>query len=55
MLNFQQKNGCKGHQRSNIEWHYIKKINVARSTIYVENFILVSKTAQGWYYAALLI
>ena len=26
MLNFKQKNGCKGHQRSNLEWHYIKKL-----------------------------
>ena len=24
MLNFQHKNGCKGHKRSNLEWHYIK-------------------------------
>jgi len=31
-----------------------QKINVTRSTIYVENFILVSETAQGWYYATLL-
>ena len=31
-----------------------QKINVTRSTIYVENFILVSETAQGWYYAAVL-
>jgi len=26
MLNFQHKNGCKGHQRSNLEWHYIQKL-----------------------------
>ena len=26
-----------------------QQINVTRSTIHVENFILVSKTAQGWY------
>ena len=31
-----------------------QKTNVTRSTIYVENFMLVSETAQGWYYAALL-
>ena len=54
MLNFQHKNSCEGHQRSNLEWLHIKKINVTRRTIYVENFILVSETAQGWYYAALL-
>ena len=53
-INFQHKNGCKGHQRSNLEWYYIKKINFTRSTIYVENFILISQTAQGWLYAALL-
>ena len=29
-----------------------QKINVTRS---VENFILVSEIAQGWYYAALLL
>ena len=34
--------------------YYIKKINITRSTICVENFMLVSKSAQGWYYAALL-
>jgi len=33
----------------------ISKIDVPRSITYVKNFILVSKTAQGWYYAALLI
>ena len=43
MLNFQHKNDCEGHQQSNLEWHYVKKIDVTRSTIYVENFILVSK------------
>jgi len=32
-----------------------QKINVTRSTIYVENFILVSETGQGWYYATLLV
>jgi len=52
MLNFQHKNGCKGHQRLLALY---QKINVTWSTIYVENFILVSETAQGWYYAALLI
>ena len=31
-----------------------QKIYVTRSTICVENFILVSLTAQGCYYAALL-
>ena len=31
------------------------QINVTRSTMYVENFILTSQTAQGWYYAALLL
>jgi len=41
---FQHKNGCKGHQSSNLKWHYIKKL-VTRSTICVENFILVSQTA----------
>ena len=28
MLNFQHKNGCKGHQRSNLEWHCIKKSGI---------------------------
>jgi len=23
---FLTQNGCKGHQRSNLEWHYIKKL-----------------------------
>ena len=23
---FSTQNGCKGHQRSNLEWHYIKKL-----------------------------
>ena len=23
-MNFVGKNGCKGHQRSNLQWHYIK-------------------------------
>jgi len=32
-----------------------QKIDVTRSTICVENFILVSETAQGWYYAAVLM
>jgi len=49
MLNSQHKNIRKGHQRSNLEWH------VTRSDIYVENFMLASKTAQGWYYATLLV
>ena len=31
-----------------------QKINVTRSTICVENFILVSQTVQGWHYAALI-
>ena len=26
MLNFQQKNGCKGHQRLNLWWHYMKNL-----------------------------
>ena len=30
------------------------KIDVTRSTIYVENLMLVSETAQVWYYVALL-
>ena len=32
-----------------------QKINITGSNIYVENFTLVSKVTQGWYYAALLI
>jgi len=51
MLNFQHKNGCKGQIWIGI----ISKNDVTRSTICVENLISVSKTAQGWYYAALLI
>ena len=54
MLNFQRKNSCKGHQRSNIEWHYIKKL-MSPGVLFVWKFILASKTAQGWYYAALLL
>ena len=26
MLNFQYKNSCKGHHRSNLHWHYIKNL-----------------------------
>ena len=31
----------RGHQRSNLQWHYIKKIHVKRSTTYVERFMLL--------------
>ena len=31
-----------------------RKLDVTSNTICVENFTLLSKTAQGWYYAALL-
>ena len=53
MLNFQHKHGCKGHQRSNLEWHYIKKL-MSPGVLFVWKFQLVLQTAQGWYYAALL-
>jgi len=33
----------------------ISKNYITGSNIYVENFTLVSKVAQGWYYTALLI
>ena len=36
------QNDCKGHQRSNLQWHYIKK-NVIRSTINVESLISFHK------------
>jgi len=51
---FRHKNGCKGHQRSNFALAPYQKF-VTRSTTCVKNFILVSQTAQGWYYAALLL
>ena len=48
-MNFVYKNGCKGHQRSNLQWHYIKNnlLDFIRSTIYVESFIIVSRSAQN--------
>ena len=51
MLNFQHKNGCKDHQRSNLEWNYIKKNDFTRS---VENFIFCIKNSKE-YYAVCLI
>ena len=42
MLNFQHKNGCKGHQRSSMEWQYIK-IDFTRSTVCVETFMFVKQ------------
>ena len=51
MLNFQRKNGSKGHQRSNLAQHYIQKFMLPG----VLNFILASQTAKGWYFAVLLI
>ena len=39
--------------QSRVALHAYQTINVTRSTIYVENFILVSEKAQGWYYAAI--
>jgi len=48
MPNLQHKNGCKGHQRSNLHWHYIKKNYVTRNTSYFGGiFILVSKTTRA--------
>ena len=55
MLNFQLKKGRKGHQWSNLEWHYIQKIMSPGVLFVWKIFILVSETAQGWYYAALLV
>ena len=49
---FSTQKWLKGHQRSNLAQ---QKLDVTRSTICMENFILVSKTAQGWYHATLLI
>jgi len=54
MLNFQYKIAVKV-SKGQICNGTKSKINVTRSTICVEIFMLVSKTAQGGYYAALLM
>ena len=48
MWNFQHRNGCRGH-KSGVALY--QKIDVTRNTVCLENFMLVSKTAQGWPYA----
>ena len=56
MPNFQHKNGRKCHQRSNLEWYYIQKLMLPGVLfMWKISYVLVSETAQGWYYAALLI
>jgi len=48
-LNFQHKNGCKSHERSNLEWHYIKKIYVTRSILFVRTGLILCHSTINWY------
>ena len=45
------KNGCKGHQVSNLRWSHLSNY----MSWSVENFILLSQSAQFIEYAALLM
>ena len=58
MLHFQHKNGCKGHQRSNLQWHYIKN-SMSLGVLFVWKVSYLHQKVHTkptfWPYAALLI
>ena len=53
MLNFQHKNGCKGHQQSNLEWHVLYQKLMSPGVLLF--MLKISETAQDWYYATPLL
>ena len=54
MINFQNRMAVKVTKKVKYAMALYHKINVARSTFYMESFILFSKSAQLLDYAALL-